>query len=124
MGGGYEVLDEGEIEPIYFRRDWIDSIMRKETGQLRALDLEGDSNFPTLSDGDIGLFRLKPKFEPGRFYAIWDGRGLIVKRLDTVIGARPRLRIISDNSELYPTYEVDVDEVTIIARLIWRGGLV
>lgn len=124
MGGGYEVLEEGELEPIFFRRDWVESLLRHEPGQLRAIDLDGDSNLPTLNDGDIGLVRLYPKFEPGRFYVIWDGRGLIVKRVDTVLGSRPKLRIISDNSETYPPYEVDANDVVIIARLVWRGGAI
>jgi phage repressor protein C with HTH and peptisase S24 domain len=60
--------------------------------------------------------------QSGAFYALWDGHGLLVKRLESMVGDRPRLRVISDNRQIYSPYEVDAEEVRIIGRLIWRGG--
>lgn len=126
MGGGFEVLDEPEGPPFYFRRDWVEKVLEGKPGHLRVLtDLDGDSMSPTINDGDMGVILLpgaETKFESGAIYALWDGQGLLVKRLESTVGKRPKLRVISDNVGVYAPYEVAADDVRIIGKLIWRGG--
>jgi phage repressor protein C with HTH and peptisase S24 domain len=91
---------------------------------LRVISLKGDSMEPTLSDGDIALVRIgegDPVNEPG-VYCMWDGNGLMVKRLQVLPGTVARFRILSDNSALYPPYEVSAEDVRLIGRIIWRAG--
>jgi phage repressor protein C with HTH and peptisase S24 domain len=129
MGGGFEVVEEPEGPPYFFRRAWIEKVLDGEYGMLRVIpDLMGDSMLPTIAEHDMGLVMLPGpamNFQSGKVYAIWDGQGLIVKRIESIVGAdRPRLRIISDNASVYPAYEVDADSIRIIGRMIWRGGAI
>jgi phage repressor protein C with HTH and peptisase S24 domain len=126
MGGGFEVVDEPEGSPFFFRRQWVEKMLDGKPAQLRVItSLGGDSMLPTINDGDMGLVRVAGEhaaFQSGAIYAIWDGQGLIVKRLETMVGERARLRVISDNRAIYEPYEVDAEEVRIIGQVIWRGG--
>lgn len=126
MGGGFEVLDEPEGPPFYFRRQWIEKVLDGKPGMLRVLtDLGGDSMLPTIREGDMGMLLLPGedvRFQSGAVYALWDGQGLLVKRLETVAGRPGMLRVISDNRAIHEPYEVSADDVRIIGRLIWRAG--
>lgn len=128
MGGGFEVVEEPEGPPLFFRRQWLEKLLNGRPGALRVLDLGGDSMLPTINDGDVGLVLLpdeETKFISGAIYAAWDGHGLIVKRLEAKVGGvRPRLRVISDNRAIYEPYEVDAEDVRIIGQILWRGGRV
>lgn len=125
MGGGFEVIDEPAGPPFFFRRQWIEQILGGRPGQLRILPLGGDSMVPTINNGDVGLVLFPSedtKFQSGAVYAVWDGQGLIAKRLESKVGGdRPKLRVISDNKTLEP-YDVDAEDVRIIGQIIWRGG--
>lgn len=126
MGGGCDVSDESEGEPFFFRRSWIEKILGTQDSLLRVISLDGDSMEPTLSDGDVALIHVHgsdPATRPG-IYCIWDGHGLKVKRLELLPGKRGKLRVLSDNAAISPPYEVNVEDIRIIGRVIWRGGLV
>jgi phage repressor protein C with HTH and peptisase S24 domain len=122
LGGGFEIAHEAETQPIFFRRSWVEDILQGEPSQLRAIDMAGDSMLPTIRDGDIGLAQLQAPFESGKCYALWDGRGLVVKRLEGSLIDPDKLRVVSDNAQLHAPYEVHADEVHIIAKIVWRGG--
>jgi len=50
---------------------------------------------------------------------LFDGLGLVAKRLEHVASADPPLvRIISDNP-IYAPYERSAEEVTIVGRIRW-----
>jgi phage repressor protein C with HTH and peptisase S24 domain len=58
---------------------------------------------------------------PPGIFALWDGFGTIVKRLEFIMGSEPaRLMIASDNPN-HRTFERAMDEVNIIGRLVWYG---
>lgn len=126
MGGGkegarYRVVDEPEGPPFFFRRDWIQAILERHPGRLRVHWFQGRSMEPTINDGDAGLVHLDyGGNEPG-IYTLWDGSGIVAKRLEALPGSRSRIRIISDNPA-YPPYEVASDETFVVGRVIWRGG--
>lgn len=55
---------------------------------------------------------------PGIF-VLFDGLGLVAKRLEHVVNSDPpTVRIISDNP-LYAPYERSAEEVNIIGRIRW-----
>lgn len=117
--------EEAPGEPFYFRRNFIDRVTRGRPAQLRVIELTGDSMRPTLHDGDVALVDLgstNPVQAPG-IYCVFTGTGLAVKRVTAMPGARPKLRVQSDNP-IYGIDEVDADEVRIIGRVVWRGGMV
>ena len=120
------VTDGSEGEPFYFRKGWLERHVGKDAGVLRVIRLKDDSMVPTLRCGDVALVHLRcgdPSSEPG-VYCVWSGGALIVRRLQAITGTPPRLRILSDNSNLYPPYEVGIEDVKVIGKVIWRGGII
>ncbi|TWG99190.1 phage repressor protein C with HTH and peptisase S24 domain [Ochrobactrum sp. J50] len=123
MGGGKLVADEVENgEPYHFRSSWITHRLRANPANLRIMHVEGDSMMPTLHDGDVvlvDLARCMPT--PPGIFVLFDGMGLVAKRLEHIPNSEPpQVRIISDNT-FYSPYERTADEIRIIGRIRWFG---
>lgn len=124
-GGGFEVTSEPEGEPYYFKKSWLENMFGGHDGKLRVIHFDGDSMLPTIQNGDVGIVLTGEsgnEFQSGRIYVLWDGRGLVVKRLEAVISSRPRLRVISDNKDVYTAYEIDAEDAHVVGRVLWRAG--
>jgi phage repressor protein C with HTH and peptisase S24 domain len=79
----------------------------------------GDSMMPTLYPGQKVMVHINDKrpTPPGIFY-LWDGMGLVIKRVELIPGSSPpTVRIKSDNPK-YESYERTVDEARINGRVI------
>jgi phage repressor protein C with HTH and peptisase S24 domain len=87
---------------------------------LRIMHVEGDSMMPTLHDGDIFLVDLARRSPtPPGIFVLYDGMGVVAKRLEHIPNSEPPpVRIISDNG-LYSPYECTSEEVNIIGRIRW-----
>ncbi len=123
MGGGRAVEDEVEEgEPYHFRAAWVRNALRVSPEDLRILRVEGDSMAPTLLDGDIVLIDLTRRTPtPPGVFVLFDGMGLVAKRIEHVPNSDPpTMRIISDNPR-YSVYERTADEVNLIGRVRWLG---
>ena len=87
---------------------------------LRILRVRGDSMEPELRDGDrlmVDVARRVPA--TGEMFVLWDGNGLVVKRIEVVPDAGPpRLRLISANPH-YTDYTCDVEEAHIVGKVLW-----
>ena len=113
---------DGGTTPILAEWQMPEDMVRAHTSPNRRLALirvEGNSMEPEYHPGErvlVDLSRRKPT-PPGEF-VIWDGMGLVLKRVELVPGPEPRrIRLISINPG-YSTYEVELDEHTIVARVI------
>ena len=91
-----------------------------EPGNLRVLRARGDSMEPLVSDGDrllVAVTRRAPA--TGEMAVLWDGTGLVVKRVEVLPNAEPpRLRLISTN----PTYELYTclaQDAHIVGKVLW-----
>ena len=92
-----------------------------EPASLRILRVRGPSMEPELRDGDrlvVDTARRVPA--PGELFVLWDGDGLVVKRVELAHepGA-PGLRILSTNPDHAP-YTRLLDEVHIVGKVLWR----
>lgn len=88
-------------------------------GDVIIAEVLGDSMMPTLYPGQKVMVHIKDQkpTPPGIFY-LWDGMGLVIKRIELIPGSSPpTLKIKSDNSK-YDTYERTVDEARINGRVI------
>lgn len=88
-------------------------------GEVIIAEVRGDSMFPTLYPGQKVMVHIQDRTPtpPGIFY-IWDGMGLVIKRVELVPGSNPpTLKIKSDNPK-YDTYERTVEEAHINGRVI------
>ncbi len=120
MGGGALVTEELEEEPYYFRRSWIRRALGVSPKDLRIIAVRGDSMEPLLHEGDAVLMDLTQTHpDPAGIFALFDGVGLVVKRLDIVCNAeQPLVRIASDNPN-YAPYERSLEEIKVIGRVVW-----
>jgi SOS-response transcriptional repressor LexA len=57
---------------------------------------------------------------PPGVFILFDGIGLVAKRLEFLEGSEPPTVRISSSNPSYPPYERTVDEVTIIGRVVGR----
>ncbi len=121
MGAGNIVEDDVEEgRPYHFQRSLIRDELKTRPDDLRIMHVEGDSMEPTLLDGDIVLVDLtRSCTTPPGIFVLFDGMGLVAKRLEHIPNSDPPLvRIISDNAR-YSVYERTADEVNIVGRIRW-----
>ena len=74
---------------------------------------------PELTEGDrlvVDTARTVPAL--GELFVLWDGEGLVVKRVERERGAA-KLRLISANPD-YPPYLRDAGEVHIVGTVLWK----
>ncbi|MDX1974569.1 MAG: S24 family peptidase [Rickettsiales bacterium] len=119
-GGGTIVSREEEGEQYYFRKQWIREHLGVTPSDLRMLHVRGDSMEPTLCHNDIILVDTTKKIpSPPGLFVVFDGFGLMAKRLEYIAGTSPqKTRIISDNMQ-YTTYERLADETFVVGRVVW-----
>lgn len=119
-GGGAVVTLEDTAESYSFRKSWIRDHLRANSADLRLMTVRGDGMEPTLCHNDIILIDTTKKDpSPPGIFVLFDGLGLVAKRIEYFDQPEPaRLRIISDNPH-YSTYERGVEEASIIGRVVW-----
>ena len=90
---------------------------------LRIITVMGDSMEPTLQPGQRVLVDTGDRTpSPPGVFVVWDGLGLVVKRVQVLAHSEPtRVRITSDNPK-YEGYERTLAEAYIQGRVIgqWR----
>lgn len=119
-GPGRVAGHEAAFDTFRFSRRWLVE-QGLERAQLSAITVEGDSMEPLLNDGDEILVDCSPRPFRDGIHVVRLGDTLMVKR---VASAGPgRVALLSQNFA-YPPVEVAADEVTIIGRVVWKGGRV
>ena len=87
---------------------------------LRILRVRGDSMEPEMREGDrlmVDVARRVPM--TGEMFVLWDGTGLVVKRIEVVPDSDPpRLWLISANPH-YADYTCDAEEAHIVGKVLW-----
>jgi phage repressor protein C with HTH and peptisase S24 domain len=78
--------------------------------------------YPLLSSGDRILLDTSQRIPvPPGIFVIWDGMGLVAKRVEHVPNSDPPKVIIKSVNPEYDTYERDAEEVHIIGRVVWTA---
>jgi AcrR family transcriptional regulator len=122
-GGGLtaetgRVLDTWQIPTTLIR-----GYSTAPAADLRIITVMGDSMEPALQPGQRVLVDTGDRTpSPPGIFVVWDGLGLVVKRLQMLPHSEPpRVKITSDNAR-YDPYERTVDEAYIQGRVIgqWR----
>lgn len=118
---GKAVIGEDNKEGAhYFRSSWLRKRFNTKPSSLGMLYVRGDNMEPTLRHNDMVLLDLTQRSpSPPGVLALFDGIGIVIKRVALVPGSQPiRVRIKSDNNQ-YGFYEQELDEVDIIGRVLW-----
>ncbi|HSE79325.1 MAG TPA: S24 family peptidase [Alphaproteobacteria bacterium] len=88
---------------------------------LRIITIYGDSMEPALAAGTRVVVDTTDRTpSPPGVFVVYDGLGLVVKRLEHIARSDPaRVRLTSDNPKYQP-YELTIDEAQIQGRVIGR----
>ncbi len=90
-----------------------------DPANLSVIEVEGDSMEPTLRDGDEIIVDRSLRTMRAGIHVIRLDDVLLVKRIEA--GPAGLLRVISDNPA-YPRSERPERDITIIGRVVWKGG--
>ena len=86
---------------------------------VRLLRVRGVSMEPELSEGDRLLVDTSRKVPAaGEMFVLWDGNGLVVKRVERVAGEAPGLRLKSTNPD-YADYTALAGDVHVVGKVMW-----
>jgi phage repressor protein C with HTH and peptisase S24 domain len=110
------------------KETWLfpDNVIRHEfrarAEDLHIVTIDGDSMEPTLSSGDRIMIDTSQRVPvPPGIFVIWDGMGIVAKRVEHVPHSEPPKVIIKSLNPEYQTYERDAEEVNIVGRVIWAA---
>ena len=119
-GGGGAFNAEAAVETA--RWYLPEAMLRHEGGarpeDLRILRVRGGSMEPQLREGDrllVDLARRTPA--TGEMAVLWDGTGLVVKRVEIVSDEEPP-RLLSANPD-YPAYTCLAEEAHVAGKVLW-----
>lgn len=118
-GPGAIGAQEIPYDTIRFSRRWLRE-MGLENADLSAIRVEGDSMEPELRSGDE-IFVDRNKRAGEGIFVVRIGDALHVKQLR--LGAADRIVLVSVNTA-YPPVHMPRTDVTIIGRVVWKGGRV
>lgn len=112
-----------EQENVLWQWEMPHEVLPGQEEYLKILRVKGDSMEPTLFSGQrvvVDISDLTPS--PPGVFIVWDGIGLVAKRIELLPNSDPlTVRIKSDNSQ-YDPYERTLDEAYIRGRVVafWR----
>jgi hypothetical protein len=118
LGGGGENRPPSGM-PVSFERGWLAAIIGDVT-QARLVWVKGPAMRPTYNDGDLLLVDMgQRQIYQGQVYVIRLDDCLLVNRLEIRPGGIHR--IVSDNREIAPPYEVEASQLEVLGQVAWRG---
>lgn len=113
-----------QIGAMPFDRGMLRDLGRTSADGLGVFIGEGDSMFPTITDGARVLADLKDTRIRDGVFAFRTGDELRIKRLRRLMDG---IEIRSDNEKLYPPELLTgdaADELVVIGRILWTGTAV
>ncbi|WP_049973785.1 helix-turn-helix domain-containing protein [Azospirillum sp. B4] len=129
--GGFLASDDGQ--PQGFREDetvaswrfpatYLTAELQVRAAAVRIVEVRGDGMEPTLLPGDRVMVNLADQSpSPPGIFALWDGQGVVIKRLELIMGSHPPLVEIRSDNPLHRAYERAAADIDIIGRVVWVG---
>lgn len=122
-GAGLTGENEKVVDAWYIPNAVVRSYSTAPATDMRIITVMGDSMEPTLQPGQRVLVDTGDrKPSPPGIFVVWDGLGLVVKRVQIFPHSDPaRVKITSDN-EKYEPYERTLEEAYVQGRVIgqWK----
>lgn len=95
---------------------------RAQPTELRMITVDGDSMEPLLSTGDRIVLDTSQKVPvPPGIFVIWDGMGLVTKRVEHIPNSDPPKVLLKSVNPDYQAYERPADDVNVIGRVVWMA---
>lgn len=125
--GNGQLNDHVEVKGgLVFKRAWLSRMSLKERN-LHVIYVQGHSMEPTVCDGDVVLLdesQTQPR--DGRIFALRKPDGeLIIKRLIQSLTGGWIIRSDNEDKRAYPDQPVsdsDIEQLSIVGRVVWHGG--
>lgn len=124
-GSAIEVLEAQESDAtrgIYgFPAGSFQETYGADAENVRIVEVIGDSMVPALASGEKVMVNIDDRRpSPPGVFVVWDGMGMVIKRIEYVPDTEPpRVRISSDNPR-YAPYERGLEEAHILGRIVGR----
>lgn len=125
--GNGQLNDHVEVKGgLVFKRAWLSRMNLRERN-LHVIYVQGHSMEPTICDADVVLLD-ESQTDPrdGRIYAIRKPDGeLIIKRLIQSLMSGWIIRSDNEDKRAYPDQPVtdsDIEQLSIVGRVVWHGG--
>lgn len=122
-GNGAHIESERVVDSLAFKEEWIRQELRASPGDLRLINVSGDSMEPDLRAGDIILIdHTDTRASREGIYVIRMDGALLVKQLQRLPGGV--VRVISRN-QAYEAFSIrvaaleDPNGFAIIGRVVW-----
>ena len=91
------------------------------TGMADIAEVVGDSMYPTLIPGEkVVLNRADRIPSPPGIFVVWDGLGLVMKRVSFAPHSNPPMVRIASDNPAYEPYDRSLDEAHILARVVGK----
>ncbi|RKF21277.1 LexA family transcriptional regulator [Altericroceibacterium spongiae] len=117
-GPGELPAEEVPFDTFRFSRRWLRQ-QGFEPAKLSAIRVVGDSMEPLLRDGDEVLVDHSPSNFREGVHVVRIGDALHVKRVQA--GPPGRVVLISEN-HAYAPFEVGLEDIELIGRVVWKSG--
>ena len=116
--GNMQVTTNGD-KLFFCENAWVKDKLKTTPQNLRLVTIAGDSMSPTIQNADQILVNITQNLpNPPGLFVLFDGLGLHAKRLEMI--NKDKIRVMSDNSQ-YLAYEMNVQEINIIGKIVWLG---
>jgi phage repressor protein C with HTH and peptisase S24 domain len=120
-GAFNEGLEETKVTWL-FPETVVRHEFRAPPNELRMITVDGDSMEPLLSSGDRILIDTSQRVPvPPGIFVIWDGMGLVAKRVEHIPNSEPPKVLIKSVNPEYQAYERIAEEVNVVGRVIWAA---
>jgi transcriptional regulator with XRE-family HTH domain len=114
--------EDETIAPWRFPAGYLTAELQVRAPAVRIVEVRGDGMEPTLLPGDRVMVNLADQSpSPPGIFALWDGQGVVIKRLELIMGSHPPMVEIRSDNPLHRVYERAAADIDIIGRVVWVG---
>jgi transcriptional regulator with XRE-family HTH domain len=118
--GRYVASVKPESESFLFQKKWIEKNLKSKPENLRVMFIQGDIMEPALYNNDMVLIDIsKISPNPPGVFIIFEGGGLIAKRLEYIRRHNAQQVMVKPDNPKYTSYECGLFEVDIVGRVVW-----
>ncbi|MBB6250924.1 LexA family transcriptional regulator [Nitrospirillum iridis] len=121
--GGPQGFREDEATAQWrFPAAYLSAELQVQAAAVRIVEVRGDGMEPTLLPGDRVMVNLADQSpSPSGIFALWDGQGVVIKRLEVIMGSYPPVIEIRSDNPHHRVYERSAADIDIIGRIVWVG---
>jgi len=115
-------LGDAQIAEWGIPSNYLDAYLDVDAASTRVIVVQGDSMEPTLRSGDRVMLDIGDTTpSPAGLFAIWDGIGISIKRIEAILNSSPLTLKIQSDSDLTENVTAEAADVKIIGRVVWSA---